>query len=140
MARRHFIPTTLVVALFMIAGAGAAERVYKWVDADGAVHFGQQPPAKGDAEVIKIQSGFSAPDDAGTEGLSDEEKQAAADAETCRMATDNFNKLSGERDVERTDEYGETRLLTPEEKSSERARAEAAMKRFCKPGPAAEPR
>lgn len=140
MARRHIIPTTLMVAVFMIAGASAAERVYKWVDADGAVHFGQQPPANSDAEVIKVQSGVSAPDDANMEGLSDEEKQAAADAETCRMATDNFNKLSGEGDVERTDEYGETRLLTPEEKISERARAEAAMKRFCKPEPTSEAR
>ncbi len=34
-----------------------AQPVYKWVDADGKTHYGSQPPpAKQDAEPLKLQS------------------------------------------------------------------------------------
>ncbi|MCG3170046.1 MAG: hypothetical protein CALGDGBN_01578 [Pseudomonadales bacterium] len=133
MSHRHRIRTTLLAALitFAAAGAQAAERVYKWVDADGVVHFEQQPPAQAEAEAIKVQKGFSTVDPEATAEPTAEEKQAAADAETCRVATENFTMLSADGNVKRTDEYGDTHILTPEEKASERARAEAAMKRFC---------
>ena len=38
--------------------AGAqAQPVYKWVDADGKTHYGSQPPpARQDAEPLKLQS------------------------------------------------------------------------------------
>lgn len=45
----------LVGVLFLISafgGASAQETVYKWVDEDGVVHFGESPPAGVDAEVI----------------------------------------------------------------------------------------
>lgn len=120
-----------IMTAFITMGASAAERVYKWVDADGVVQFGQQPPTTTDSEAIRIQKGFSVTDRDTEREPSDEEKKAAADAETCRIATENFDKLSGENDVQRTDEYGETHILSAEEKASERARAAAAMQRYC---------
>ncbi|WP_395457998.1 DUF4124 domain-containing protein [Acidovorax delafieldii] len=46
------------VAAVWAWGAGAqAQPVYKWVDADGKTHYGSQPPpAKQDAEPLKLQS------------------------------------------------------------------------------------
>ena len=133
MRRQHRIRTTLLAALITFASmvADATERVYKWTDSEGVVHFGQQPPTEADAEAIKVQNGFSTVDPDATAEPTDEEKKAAANAETCRVATENFKMLSGDDEVRRADDYGETHVLTPEEKASERARAEAAMKRFC---------
>lgn len=38
-------------------GTAQAQPVYKWVDADGKTHYGSQPPpAKQDAEPLKLQS------------------------------------------------------------------------------------
>lgn len=129
----------LAALLSLVAiGANAAERVYKWVDADGGVHFGQQPPVATEAQAIRVQKGFSATDPDAPAELSDEEKKAAAQAETCRIATENFQTLSTDGETQRTDEYGETHVLTPEEKTNERARAEAAMQRFCSPQPPAQ--
>jgi Domain of unknown function (DUF4124) len=117
----------------------AAERVYKWVDAQGVVHYGQQPPAETRAEAITVQKGFSAPDPQATAEPTAEQKQQAADAETCHVATENFKMLSGDGPVKRKDEYGSEHLLSPEEKSAEKERAHAAMDKFCKPAVATQP-
>jgi len=135
MHKPRLLRTAVLATLIGLAAAGAqaAERVFKWVDAEGVVHFGQQPPAETKAEAIKVQKGYSTSDPEAAPELTDEQKQQAADAETCRVATENFKMLSGAGDVKRTDEYGETHLLTKEEKESEKGRAQAAMERFCRP-------
>ena len=47
---------TIAAAVAWSAGA-QAQPVYKWVDADGKTHYGSQPPpAKQDAEPLKLQS------------------------------------------------------------------------------------
>jgi hypothetical protein len=47
-----------VAAAVMVLGTAAhAQPVYKWVDADGKTHYGSQPPpAKQDAEPMKLQN------------------------------------------------------------------------------------
>jgi len=135
MHKQRSLPTAALALLVGLAasGAGAAERVYKWVDAEGVVHFGQQPPAEAKAEAIKVQQGYSTKDTEAPAELTAEEKQAAADAETCRTATENHKTLSGAGEVTRVDEYGEKHTMSQEEKDAEAARAKAAMERFCKP-------
>ncbi|MCH9690902.1 MAG: DUF4124 domain-containing protein [Gammaproteobacteria bacterium] len=39
--------------LATLALAARADGIYKWVDEDGVVHFGEQPPRNEQAEVIK---------------------------------------------------------------------------------------
>lgn len=135
MHKQRFLRSAALATLIGLAASGthAVERVYKWVDADGVVHYGQQPPAEAKAEAIKVQKGFSVADPDAEVPLTDEQKKQAADAETCRVATENFKMLSGDSDVKRTDEYGEAHILSAEEKESERTRAQAAMERYCKP-------
>jgi glutaredoxin len=63
---------TLLVALGLLAiSVGAsAERLYKWVDKDGTVHYGSSPPRSDvDAEQKNIRTGSSR--DAGGPDLSD---------------------------------------------------------------------
>ena len=63
-----------------------------------------------------------------------EERLAAEKAELCRVATKNFEMLSGPGAVKRRDEYGQDHTLTEEEKSAERDRAKAGMDLNCPPG------
>jgi hypothetical protein len=132
----------LFCALLLVAGtcssASAAERVYKWVDADGVVHFGQQPPPSSDAEAIKVLKGYSTPDTEEPVELSEEQKLAAEHAERCSIAQRNFEMLDAGGDVKQVDEYGEERLLGADEKAAQKAKAKAAMDRYCQPG-AAQP-
>lgn len=46
-----------VAMLWVACGAAHAQPVYKWVDENGKTHYGSQPPpAKADAEPLKLQS------------------------------------------------------------------------------------
>ncbi len=54
---------TLYTAIFLTAlvltatDATASDNVYRWVDEQGNVHFGDKPPEKTQAEVVDIQPG-----------------------------------------------------------------------------------
>ncbi len=43
----------IVVLAILATDAGAEEKIYRWVDENGAVHFGDMPPDNVDAERIK---------------------------------------------------------------------------------------
>ena len=123
---------SLTIAWGLAAAAQSSERVYRWVDEQGVVHYGQQPSPVYKSEAIEVQKGFStAVED--NEKATEEELKAADEAEYCRIATENFKALSSEGEVQRKDEYGELHTMTDEEKQAERARAEEAMERYCKP-------
>jgi len=47
------IVTTLSLSLSLLAATVQADGIYKWVDEDGVVHFGSQPPQKEQVEVVK---------------------------------------------------------------------------------------
>lgn len=54
------ILAVLIVTLpFLATDAIAGEEIYRWVDDNGVVHFGDQPPANTDAELIAIQQSTS---------------------------------------------------------------------------------
>ena len=71
MMNTHWMPTVLASALLLVmASATQAQGVYKWVDADGKVHYGSQPPAteKG-PEPVKMHnnnSGFGGNNNTGS--------------------------------------------------------------------------
>jgi len=135
MRKAPLLSVAALTALMGVAapGARASETVYKWVDDKGVVHFGQQPPAQTRTEAITVQEGYSTTQAGTAAPPTEEERKAAADAETCRVASENYKMLSGGGPVKRTDEYGNEHLLTDAEKSAEKDRAQAAMGKFCKP-------
>jgi hypothetical protein len=57
------------MAMVVLGTAAHAQPVYKWVDADGKTHYGSQPPpAKQDAEPMKLQSNNGSTGSAGSKG------------------------------------------------------------------------
>ncbi|MBK7169558.1 MAG: DUF4124 domain-containing protein [Gammaproteobacteria bacterium] len=112
----------------------AGEKVYKWTDAEGVVHYGQQPPTETASEAIKVQKGYSTAAEPDPEELSEEQKKARQQADICQAATQNFTALSGEGEVEQADEYGNVHTLSTEQRAEQMGRAKAAMEQNCTPG------
>ncbi|MCF6281012.1 MAG: DUF4124 domain-containing protein [Candidatus Polarisedimenticolaceae bacterium] len=47
------LSTLLAVAMLLFAFSAHAE-IYKWVDSEGRVHFGERPPSSGDSEIVHV--------------------------------------------------------------------------------------
>ncbi|MES2129660.1 MAG: DUF4124 domain-containing protein [Pseudomonadota bacterium] len=63
----------IFVVLGLVLGAGAQAQVYKWVDAQGQVHYSGKPEASGKAKVSELKVAAppsTAPPDAAPQGLS----------------------------------------------------------------------
>lgn len=59
----------MVAAVMVFGTAAHAQPVYKWVDENGKTHYGSQPPpAKQDAEPMKLQSNNGTSGGAGSAG------------------------------------------------------------------------
>lgn len=51
----NMMAAALIVALAILAtDAGAEEKIYRWVDENGAVHFGDMPPDNVAAEQVRV--------------------------------------------------------------------------------------
>ena len=127
------IAATLCAAAMTLT-VHAGEKVYKWTDAEGVVHYGQQPPTETQSEAIKVQKGYSTAAEQDPAELSEEQKKEQQQAEICRAATQNFNALAGEAEVEQADEYGNVHTLSKEQRAEQMERAKAAKEQNCKPG------
>jgi Domain of unknown function (DUF4124) len=131
--------TFLALAGVLAASAQAGKRVYKWVDEKGVVHYTEQPPTTTKSEALDVRQGYSAAskEPADEADLTAEQKAAAVATETCEKARANLKTVNSEGDVVRKDEYGESHIMTAEERNIEKTRAEAAIKRHCKSTPEA---
>jgi len=65
--------STIIATIFIaitvawLPYCASAEEVYRWVDENGVVHFGDRAPDKGDAEKVAIQSGSDTPSPAASD-------------------------------------------------------------------------
>jgi len=73
----------LILLLLTALSFPALAQVYKWTDADGNVHFGNQPPP-GQSEEVKIRA--SSPGDM---GASQKEKLVSSDSAESTVVTEN---------------------------------------------------
>jgi len=121
------------------------QTVYKWVDAEGVVHFTAQPPENGEYEKIGLQTreptdataeGETADDD--VESTAPEQPEAAASgpdpelvAERCKQARSNIEKLTGSANVLIRGEDGENRVLTEEERQRMLEEAQQFINEWC---------
>ena len=76
--RTRPVSIALIAAALIVAPATALSEIYKWVEADGSVHYGNTPPAR-------TKNARPAPLDAGTvsvvPGMSKEEKERLRERE-----------------------------------------------------------
>jgi Domain of unknown function (DUF4124) len=132
MGRSTALLAFATVALLAGQAANADQTVYKWKDSSGNLHYTQQPPVGIASEAISVKQGYSTRDETARDPTP-EERAAAERSELCRVATKNYEMLSGAGAVKRRDEYGQDHTLTDEEKAAERDRAKAGMDLNCAP-------
>jgi hypothetical protein len=157
------LKTLLLTAAIAVIGVGAnaADKMYKWKDDKGILHYTETPPA-GDVayEIIEVKNQFSndnyRPQRRNTSqqqaqpaeekpGVpqSEVEKYKAARQHNCQVAKKNLYTLQNVARVRITDESGKERLLTDEEKQERIALSKEQVKTFCGPdtnGPEAKAR
>jgi len=122
----------------------AADKVYKWKDANGIVHFTDQPPPKGtEFDSVQVKGApATAPtnaekgDQADPGKAADEAAAAATAAATpnkqqCDEAKTQVGQLSGPGDVATTDKDGKAVRLNKEDRANELAVARAKVQTYC---------
>jgi hypothetical protein len=144
----------LLCAVLMAWAGMASAVVYKWVDAQGKVQYGDRPPDGVHAEVVEllgVHTGRSsrpsdAPQSAASKApASDPAERAAKKAvdddlaqtrdKQCTDAQDRYKKLIEGRKIYKTGPDGERQYLTSDEIDTERVNAKREIDEVCN-GPA----
>lgn len=136
----HNLITAAVLGV--VVGAGS---VYKWVDEDGNVHYGERPPQEQskDAEKVRIEKGPSDSDDEAAGGNDEdttggEEENGEPDdpiqKQQCKLSRDILERYQSAEFLYREGEDGEKRRLTEEEKQAEIERVKNDIRKFCNSG------
>lgn len=150
----------LVALMAVFSIAMAAETMYRWVDADGNVHYSDQAPPVGarDAQALKQNGSRSAarPEAGGApasyieqeaEFQDRQEQKAEADAEAtkkadtaaawdknCKIARNNLANLTDPRGgrVREPNAQGELVYVPEEERQRQMSQANEDIKKWCK--------
>lgn len=145
--RRMILTSSLLLAL---SASAMAAPIYKWVDAQGVTHFGEQPPQG--QQSITVNPSVAPPPSSSTpeakptptfDAIADPE-QAAADAKVkqevaaqeaqrkkyCENQRNNLAQLENNPRV-RVEEGGEMRRLGEDERQKRIADAKQAIKENC---------
>lgn len=118
-----------------VAAAAAKDKVYKWVDESGTVHYSAKPEEQVKVEEVAIRKGPEAPDPlAATVQNADEVARCAQIRESVR------NLRSDSANLEIQDADGSTRPMTAEERAPLLEKYTAAMAECDKTTPAPAPK
>jgi hypothetical protein len=137
----------MCAALLVWSGMASAV-VYKWVDAQGKVQYGDRPPDGVKAEVVELlgthpghsstaRDTASQPKSAPADPPVKDPQKAVADdvAQTkqkqCQDAQDRYKKLIEGRRIYKTGDNGERQYLSSEEIDSERLNAKRDIDEIC---------
>lgn len=129
----------LLIALSLGAVSAQAD-VYRWVDADGKVHYSDTPPPEG-AQKTDIQSGHNSlssqpPAPAKQAGAaappaSAAKAQAELQQKQCELARATLQAYQSDATLVRKDADGNKHVLTADEKAKEIDQAKQQVKAAC---------
>jgi hypothetical protein len=140
----------LLLFAALIAWSGMASAVvYKWVDAQGKVQYGDRPPDGVHAEVVELLVAHAASTRSGSAPApaarnasipatkeADDKKAVAQDVvqtrdKQCAEAQDRYKKLIEGRRLYKTGPDGERQFMTSEEIDTERLNAKRDIDNIC---------
>lgn len=142
-----------IIACMLAVGLAAGVRadIWKWVDAQGTVHYSDRPVPG----AVLVKGHDSASDDSSSEPAGDQKSpdassqqltdqlnkeeaaravqkdEADARAKQCKQATDNYNKLIQARRIYNTDSSGGRQYLSDDQADQERLQARVDMESAC---------
>ena len=141
------VTLTLILSLIGVFASShaltAAEKVYKWTDEKGLIHYSERPPLGTQTEIVKPEIGHSEPvnygvpsdDKAKDEGKVakkvDDEKRALRDPERCELARKNLDTLKTYARIKIKGDDGEYRFLTPDEQKQKADEATKIIEESC---------
>ena len=128
-----------------------ASDIYKWVDENGVVHFGDRPTGEAPVEIVDVASERTNPaavrarveassiakaepaTDPAAQGATEEEIEAQERerAEKCAMFRERLQKFLTSRRLYREDENGERVYLDEEETLAARADVQEKVLEYC---------
>ncbi|WP_223787036.1 DUF4124 domain-containing protein [Marinicella meishanensis] len=145
--------------LLLFTSLAWAEKIYKWVDENGQIHYSAQKPPNQAAETVKIRKGPKLPPpaepapEAADQVPSVEEQLAAQDAQDaadeaaareqlaeadrinrrkqCDLARQNLAALNATVRVTRKNAEGEIVRMTDDERVNAMKTAQQAIRRYC---------
>lgn len=124
------IVTAVIFGALAVATAGAQQRVYRWVDAQGVVHYSQTEPDNAEAQARDLK----VPRTAATAAPAAESPEQKA----CRIARANRALLEGGQAlVADTDGDGKPEPMSETDRAAARDLNARQIATFCPPAPAA---
>jgi len=135
----------LLCAVLLTWSTLASAVVYKWVDAQGKVQYGDRPPDGVHAEVVELlgvnnhaaaAASAAASKAPATPAASETRKAVDSDVaqarqKQCADAQERYKKLIEGRHLYKTGDNGERQYLTSEEIDSERLNAKRDVDELC---------
>ena len=150
--KKLVIATVSMVILFSSATV-IAEKIYKWTDAEGNVHYGSEKPADAAAEKMKVDTSKTGVD-RGAAALDDLKQQVDDDAEKikeegipaqppvpslpmkevkkrCQDAKQDLATIQARGQLRERDANGEISYVSEEEKQRRTKAAKQQVKEYC---------
>jgi hypothetical protein len=132
-------------AVLLVWSGIASATVYKWVDAQGKVQYGDSPPDGVNAEVVEMPGSHATPaaaerpaaasakapatDDGAKKSV--ESDVAQSREKQCTEAQDRYKKLIETRKLYKTGPDGERQYLSSDEIDAERLAAKQDVDQIC---------
>ena len=91
--------TLLVLTALLLSGAALADSVYKWVDADGNIHYRDRP--SGDPNEVIVPISYSRSSATGVQRQRQSHVDAEAERREQRAARRDADEAAAEKDAER---------------------------------------
>lgn len=149
---RQLLALALGIASMAVPQTGLAAGVYRWLDEDGKVHYGDKPPSKEESTPVEIKSAPAPrPEDSerrvktrrlldALESEREREKHEAAQAtaekahqqSNCQSARRQLRLYQRANSIFRQGPEGERIYLSDEERGQALARARALKREWCK--------
>ncbi len=146
-----FLGFLLATASATLTFSSAYAAIYKWVDAEGNVHYGEQPVSQ-DAERLQIKirepvkpAASEDGKDADKETEDKDKKEEAKPEKTeppkmskkekrarCKQAKGNLNTILTHGRLRERDKSGNSRYLTDEEKQRRLKTARKNVRKYCR--------
>jgi len=149
---KNFVIATLSTVILFSSAAVLAEKIYKWTDAEGKVHYGSEKPADADAEKMKVNT-----DKTGVESgtaLDDLKQQVDDEAERikeegipaqppvpslsmkevkkrCQAAKQDLATIQSRGQLRERDANGEIRYVSDEDKQRRVKAAKQQVREYC---------
>lgn len=144
----------IFMVIFGVSNIAVADKIYKWVDENGQIHYSSQKPPGQAVETVKVKKGPKVTQTTQTESdeTSNDEAQTQEDAQAealakeqlaksdaanskrlCELAKKNIASLNASVRVNKLDEKtGQTVRMTDDERLNALKKAQKAVRDYCK--------